>query len=172
MSDGQAKPKHRIFTGESRVSVDSQRRIVFPRAWRLPTDDENTKFFLMPSRGGTIRVLTEEQLEEVYEMLEDRSLMDEKEMDAVASIASRIQTITLDGQGRFQLNQDLMDHAGIRKGALFQGTIRVGTLRRLDEDAPKKPVGEQEFDSYQKLEELRRERKERRELAAAGRGQL
>ncbi len=172
MAESQSKLRHRVFTGEWKVSVDSQRRIVFPRGWRLPTDDANTSFYLMPSRNQTIRVLTQEQMDEVYEMLEDRSLMNAEEMEAITSIASRIQTIFLDGQGRFQLNQDLADHAGIKKDALFQGTIRVGTLRNADGWSKTKSVGTDAFDAYERLEDLRRERKEKRELAAAGRGVL
>ena len=170
MSENQAKPKRRVFTGEWRVSVDKQRRLVMPRAWRLASDDENTTFYLMPNRDNTITVMTESQMDDILDMLDDRSLMNRAEMADVTSVAHRILAVTLDSQGRFQLNQDLANHAKIKDSAVCLGSLRVGTIRNAENWEATRPAGEAGFDGFEHLEDLVRERKERKEMAAASHG--
>ncbi len=170
MSENQVKPKRRVFTGEWRASVDKQRRLVMPRAWRLPTDDENTTFFLMPNRDNSITIMTESQMDDILDMLDDRSLMNREEMADVTAVAHRILAVTLDSQGRFQLNEDLVKHANLKERAIFLGSLRVGTIRDAASWDAKRPAGEVGFDGFERLEDLVRERKERKEMAAASRG--
>ena len=127
MSESTAKIR-RIFTGTYPVGVDKQRRLTMPRAWRLSSDTAATQFYIMPGRNNRLQIVTEERMGALFDTLDSISVANGDNIASFTDIASRIQAVTLDQQGRFALNPDLAAYAGITDKAVFLGSITCGTL--------------------------------------------
>ncbi|MCQ2397008.1 MAG: MraZ N-terminal domain containing protein [Lentisphaeria bacterium] len=143
----------RLFTGTYPVGVDSQRRLSMPRAWRLPNDDENTQFYLVPGRARRIQIVTEEKMQDIFEKLENSSLANEDKIAAYTDIASKIQPVTLDSHGRFSLSAELAEFSGIKDKAVFLGSMVYGTLMAADAWKDRQTPLASSFDLLQKIEE-------------------
>ena len=155
MSENPAKTR-RIFTGTYPVGVDKQRRLTMPRAWRLSSDDEKTQFYIMPGKYNRLQIITEERMGTLYDTLESTPLANGDNIASFTDIASRIQAVTLDQQGRFALNPDLAAYAGITDKAVFLGSITCGTLvAAKDADGHQAPSASS-FDLIQSYEEAAR----------------
>ena len=118
----------RIFTNTIRAVVDGQHRVTMPKIWRLPTDTTETSFFLLPGVDHRIMVLTEEKMNAVFDKMEDVSFASGEDIAGLEDIASKTQQVTLDKQGRFAINKELLDFAGITDTAVFRGAIAYGTI--------------------------------------------
>ena len=57
----------RLFFQGATCSVDPQGRLVFPKPWRLSTDDVNTMFILAPGLDRGIDVYTPEVFKGTFE---------------------------------------------------------------------------------------------------------
>lgn len=125
MSEIQAR---RYFVGVIPSAVDKQRRIAFPKVWRLDTDTERTQFFLFPAQNGHLYILTEERANRLYDLLSQSSIMDDEKMAAFAELGALMQVVNLDKQGRFTLNQNLAAYTGIQDAAEFRGGVWYGLL--------------------------------------------
>ncbi len=155
MSEPTAKTR-RIFTGTYPVGVDKQRRLTMPRAWRLSTDNENTQFYIMPGKNGRLQIITEERMGTLYDTLENTPLANGDNIASFTDIASRIQAVTLDQQGRFALNPDLAAYAGITDKAVFLGSITCGTLVSAQDAGDHQAPRTSSFDLIQGYEEAAR----------------
>lgn len=127
MPEGQVK-KRRVFTATTTSVMDAQRRVIMPKSWRLPSDTPETEFYLIPGRDHRIMILTEEKMNAVYDNVEDICFADGDKVFTLEDIASRIQRVTLDKQGRFALSPELVEFAGIQDQAVFKGAFAYGTL--------------------------------------------
>lgn len=153
MSENTAKTR-RLFTGRFPVGVDGQRRVTFPKLWRLKSDTDDTQFYLVPGRDHRIQVVTEERMGAIFDALEENSsLADRQVADSFTDIASRIQVVSLDKQGRFALNSELAQFAGISDKAVFLGSLNYGTLVSPDGAGDNGSPSESSFDRLQQLEE-------------------
>ena len=120
--------RRRFFTGTYPVTVDAQRRLTMPKGWRLPSDNEDTMFFLIPGRRKQICVFTEERFDRILEKINDSSMASGDKMDSYMDVGSKIQEIVLDKQGRFALNPVLAEFAGIKDKAVFLGSMICGVI--------------------------------------------
>ena len=120
--------RRRFFTGTYPVTVDAQRRLTMPKGWRLPSDNEDTMFFLIPGRRKQICVFTEERMDRILEKINDSSMASDDKMDAYRDVGSKIQEIVLDKQGRFAFNPVLAEFAGIKDKAVFIGSMICGVI--------------------------------------------
>ena len=102
------KAQHlREFVMSAQSTVDSQRRLAIPKAWRLDTDTEGTRFFLTLGSGPSL---------EFYEYAE----------------FERRRIITLDKQGRFVVPQHLLDIAKIKTDVYCEGSFACGRIIALE----------------------------------------
>ncbi len=145
--------KMRLFTGTYPVSVDSQRRLALPRSWRLPTDQPDTNFYLVPGRARRIQVVTEEKMQAIFQRLENSSLANDDKIAAYTDIASKIQIVNLDSHGRFVLSADLAEFAGIKDKAVFLGSMVYGTILAPEAWQERQAPLNSSFDLLQKIEE-------------------
>lgn len=152
--------KRRVFTATISAMVDGQRRVTMPKIWRLPTDTPDTEFYLIPGRGRRIMILTEEKMNAVYDNVEDICFADGEKIVSLEDIASRIQRVTLDKQGRFALNPDLAEFSGITDQAVFKGAIAYGTLMSPASANTESPApSNSSFDKFVELEAEHRNQK-------------
>ena len=143
-----------MFTGTFSVGVDSQRRVTMPRSWRLPSDTEETAFYLMPGRGRRIQIVTQERMDAIFDALESTSVVNDDKMSAFTDVASKIQVVTLDKQGRFAISPELTKHAGITTQAVFLGSITCGTILAPGEWTQRDTPLPSNLDILQQLEEI------------------
>jgi len=145
--------RKRFFSGAYPVSVDGQRRLAMPKSWRLPADDENTQFFLVPGRNHRIFVITEDRASRLFESAEKISVLDGDGMGACEDIASKLQIVTLDKQGRFALDPALAAHAEISNKAVFLGAIFCGTIVSPEHRQELANPSDMSLDLLQRIEE-------------------
>ncbi|MDD3695203.1 MAG: hypothetical protein PHG44_04465 [Lentisphaeria bacterium] len=145
--------RKRFFSGTHPVSVDAQRRIAMPKSWRLPEDTEDTQFFLVPGRNKRIFVITEERAEKLFDSAERISVLDGDGMGACEDIASKMQIVNLDKQGRFALDQALATHAGISNKAVFLGAIFCGSIVAPENKEELSNPSDMSLDHLQRIEE-------------------
>ncbi len=124
-----------------------------PRSWRLPTDTDDTQFYLIPGRARRIQVVTEEKMQSIFEKLENSSLANDDKIAAYTDIASKIQIVTLDSHGRFALSPTLAEFAGIKDKAVFLGSMVYGTIMAADEWQERQTPLASSFDLLQQIEE-------------------
>ena len=159
MSENTAKSR-RLFTGRFPVGVDGQRRLTFPKLWRLKSDTEDTQFYLVPGRDRRIQVVTEERMSAIFDAVEESgSLADRQLAESFTDIASRIQVFSLDKQGRFAINSELAQFAGIKDKAIFLGSLNYGTLVAPESVNDNAAPSESSFDRLQQLEETVKNRR-------------
>ena len=116
-----------MFFGEATCNVDSQGRLVFPKIWRKPTDNDKTVFVLSPGLDLSIDV----NAHEVFMNTFNKAI--EASRDVVTQLnltfyGSFCQEITLDKQGRFAISKNLLNYAQITNQADFVGTITYGRI--------------------------------------------
>ena len=145
--------RKRFFSGTHPVAVDGQRRLAMPKSWRLSADDENTQFFLIPGRNHRIFVITEDRASRLFESAEKISVLDGDGMGACEDIASKLQIVTLDKQGRFALDPALAAHAEIGSKAVFLGAIFCGTIVAPEHRQELTNPSDMSLDLLQRIEE-------------------
>lgn len=145
--------KGRLFFGTYPSSCDAQRRVTMPKAWRLPTDTEDTQFFLIPGRNQRIHLVTEEQMERFLTDLMGSSVADGDRMESYTDIGAKIQIVTLDRQGRFAISSALAEFAGISDKVVFLGSMINGTIIAQDKWQDCTSPRESSWDMLQKIHE-------------------
>ena len=120
--------RRRFFTGTYPVTVDAQRRLTMPKGWRLPSDSDDTLFYLIPGRHQQICLVTEDRVDRILEKIVDSSMASDDKMASYTDLGSKIQEAILDKQGRFALSPLLAEFAGIKDKAVFLGSMICGVI--------------------------------------------
>ena len=119
----------RIFAGTVQSTVDGQHRVTMPKIWRLPSDTPVTAFFLVPGPHHRIIIVTEEDMAGFYDkILGNVSFSSGDDVASLEDVASKMQMVNLDKQGRFAINKWLLDYTGIGDMAVFKGAYRYATI--------------------------------------------
>ena len=121
----------KYFSGSYTHTIDSQRRVSIPKDWRKDDAGNDLLFYLLPGRDRTIQVLTKELFEnEILAKFKKVSFADPEKSRALARIGAKASQSTCDKQGRINLTQMLLDHAGLKDQAVLIGgltTIQIMT---------------------------------------------
>jgi MraZ protein len=117
----------RFFFQGSTCSVDPQGRLVFPKAWKLPTDGEKTEFILSPGLDRCINVYSMEDYNELYRKMKTAP-QDSRTQRYLSIYASHCQKITLDKQSRFAVSEKLRKYASLTSKAEFVGGFNYGRI--------------------------------------------
>jgi MraZ protein len=110
------------FLGEYENTVDGQRRISIPRAWRQEAP-QKTRFFLLPGREKSLQLVPAETFQEMLVEMRKVSFADPQAAIALATIGSMAQECVCDRQGRISLTPKLLAHAGIEDRAVLLGSV-------------------------------------------------
>jgi len=112
----------------STCAVDAQRRVVMPKTWRLHTDTESTKFYLIPDGSSSIQIITLEDYRLLSHQIRYTPPASAEEANLRSSIAIYSQEIQLDKQGRFAISPELMQYAGLSDKVVFVGAFIYGRI--------------------------------------------
>ena len=102
--------------------------MLMPKTWRLPTDNEDTYFYVMPFWNDTLKVVTPEDFDEINRTLSNMDMSNQDNVDALTIIGSLSQMITPDKQGRFSISKEIQEYAHLDKKAVLVGAIAFGRI--------------------------------------------
>jgi MraZ protein len=126
-----------VFVGEYRHAVDEKKRVAIPAKWRAAASGAS-EFYLVPDPKNCLVVMSSETIGKMLEKADEVPLGDTKRRDALRTIASRAHGSPVDSQGRINLTDNLLRHAGIT-----DEVVLVGALNRFEIWSPKCWAAEQ-----------------------------
>ena len=120
-----------IFLGEFEHSLDTQRRIAIPSAWR--SKDGENRFVVVPGRNRILQMIPFVTFKENFlDKAKKVSPASAEGTLALARFASKAQECRCDKQGRIQINQSLLDYAGFSGNVMLIGAVWQAQLWDLD----------------------------------------
>ncbi len=118
-----------MFVGEFRHNLDEKGRLTIPSSWRPSADSAESNVFLaLPSPEGYVTVYPPKKIAQLEETIAQISLGDREGQQAVEELMSRAHSFSCDKQGRINLNQKLIDFAGIQKSAVLLGKLSTFSI--------------------------------------------
>jgi MraZ protein len=108
-----------FFVGEFTHALDSKGRLTIPSKWRIQ-GGENT-YLALPNPSGYITVYPPKMIERLEEKVAEASLSDPQAQSLLMELFSKADSFGCDKQGRINLSDKLLDHAGIKGKAVLVG---------------------------------------------------
>ncbi|MBT7650957.1 MAG: mraZ [Opitutae bacterium] len=109
------------FVGEFVHAMDSKGRVTIPSKWRISGGD-NT-YLAIPNPGGYITVYPPKMVNRLEEKIAAASLSDVRAQALLMELFSKAHSFGCDKQGRINLNDKLLSHAGIVGKAVLVGNF-------------------------------------------------
>jgi MraZ protein len=121
-----------IFVGEFHHSLDDKGRLTIPSAWRPKGDAEENYFLALPSvEGGAdayVTVYPPKMIAQLEERISQISMGDIEGQRMLAELMAMAHSFTCDKQGRINLNDKLVKHAQLGKGAVLLGKLSTFSI--------------------------------------------
>jgi MraZ protein len=128
-----------FFVGEFTHALDSKGRVTIPSKWRI-SGGENT-YLALPNPSGYITVYPPKMIERLEEKVADANLSDTQAQSLLMELFSKADSFGCDKQGRINLSDKLLAHAGIKGKAVLVGKFSSFAIwsedRRSDEGSEK-----------------------------------
>jgi MraZ protein len=121
-----------MFVGEFRHNLDDKGRLTIPSQWRPSTEGEQNSFLALPNPGGYVTVYPPKMIDQLEERISQISLGDTEGQDAVEELMAMAHSFSCDKQGRINLNDKLVQHAQIEKGAVLLGKLSTFSIYGAD----------------------------------------
>ena len=110
-----------FFLGEFEHTLDAQRRVAIPAAWR-----GCSRFVLLPAKDHAIQMMTDDTFREMgLDKTKKLSLGNVSDARNLARLGSRAQECACDKQGRIQLSPQLAAHAGLKDKVALVGSVSM-----------------------------------------------
>ena len=110
-----------FFVGEFTHTLDPKGRLTIPSKWRIP-GGENT-YLALPNPGGYITVYPPKMVGRLEEKVAEASFSDVRAQALLMELFSKAHSFGCDKQGRINLNDKLLEHAGIEGKAVLVGNF-------------------------------------------------
>ena len=120
--------KNGMYVGEFHHNLDEKGRLTIPSQWRPETDGEDNAFLALPSPDGYVAVYPPKMARQLEERISQISLGDTEGQKAVETLMAMAHSFTCDKQGRINLNEKLIRHAGLSKGAVLLGKLSTFSI--------------------------------------------
>ena len=139
-----------FFVGEFTHALDSKGRVTIPSKWRI-SGDENT-YLALPNPGGYITVYPPKMVSRLEEKVAEASLSDVRAQALFMELFSKAHSFGFDKQGRINLNDKLLAHAGIKGKAVLVGNFSAFAIWSVGR-YEKRPAEDQRniFDAMREL---------------------
>jgi MraZ protein len=125
MGDSKAK---RYFTGKAEHTIDNQNRVTIPSIWRAGKGEEQ-QFFIAPNPRKGLWVFPEEAMERLHAQVSEKKLADDDAWKFLRVFSAEMHQCWVDSQGRITLTDDLLKHAGLKKG---DNAVLVGMVKHIE----------------------------------------
>jgi MraZ protein len=112
-----------LYVGEFRHNLDAKGRLTVPAKWRFAGDDQEDVYLGIPNPDGYISVLPPRKIAQLEERLMETRLADRDEQATIQTIFSISSLFGCDKQGRINLTEGLLAHAGISREAVLVGNF-------------------------------------------------
>ena len=139
-----------FFVGEFLHALDNKGRVTIPSKWRI-SGDENT-YLALPNPGGYITVYPPKMVSRLEEKVGDASLSDVRVQSLLMELFSKAHSFGCDKQGRINLNDKLLEHAGIKGKAVLVGNFSAFAI--WSEQRYKQRPAEDERNIFDAMREL------------------
>lgn len=111
-----------LYVGEFKHNLDGKKRLTVPSKWRIP-GDEGDYYLALPNPEGFVSVYPPGMVARLQEKISQISLGDTQAQATLMYLSSMAHSFGCDKQGRMQLNEALMSHAGLSKETLLVGNF-------------------------------------------------
>ena len=140
-----------FFVGEFTHALDSKGRVTIPSKWRISGGD-NT-YLALPNPSGYITVYPPKMIERLEEKVSEANLSDTEAQSLLMELFSKADSFGCDKQGRINLSDKLLIHAGIKGKAVLVGKFSTFAIWAEDR-REKEGVGKSERDIFDAMREL------------------
>ena len=140
-----------FFVGEFTHALDSKGRVTIPSKWRISGGD-NT-YLALPNPSGYITVYPPKMIERLEEKISEANLSDTEAQSLLMELFSKADSFGCDKQGRINLSDKLLTHAGIKGKAVLVGKFSTFAIWAEDR-REKEGVGKSERDIFDAMREL------------------
>jgi MraZ protein len=110
-----------FFVGEFTHALDNKGRLTIPSKWRI-SGGENT-YLALPNPGGYVTVYPPKMISRLDEKVAQASLSNTRVQSVMMELFSKAHSFGCDKQGRINLNDKLIEHAGISGRAVLVGNF-------------------------------------------------
>ena len=139
-----------FFVGEFTHALDSKGRVTIPAKWRISGGD-NT-YLALPNPSGYITVYPPRMIERLEEKVSEANLSDTEAQSLLMELFSKADSFGCDKQGRINLNDKLLEHAGIKKKAVLVGNFSAFAIWSEDQYAKRESADQRNiFDAMREL---------------------
>lgn len=139
-----------FFVGEFTHALDSKGRVTIPSKWRILGGD-NT-YLALPNPSGYITVYPPKMVQRLEEKVAEASLSDIRAQALLMELFSKAHSFGCDKQGRINLNDKLLEHAGIKGQAVLVGNFSAFAIWSVDRYAGRPAEDERNiFDAMREL---------------------
>ena len=139
-----------FFVGEFTHALDPKGRLTIPSKWRIP-GGENT-YLALPNPGGYITVYPPKMVARLEEKVAEASFSDTRTQALLMELFSKAHSFGCDKQGRINLNDKLLEHAGIRGKAVLVGNFSAFAIWSEDQYASRESADQRNiFDAMREL---------------------
>ena len=111
-----------FYVGEFVHTVDTKGRLTVPSKWRFQGDEAEV-YLALPNPAGFITVYPPRMVERFEEQVSKISLGDTEGQRMLKQLGAMAHSFGCDRQGRINLNDKLIAHAGIGKKAVLVGNF-------------------------------------------------
>ena len=139
-----------FFVGEFTHALDSKGRVTIPSKWRILGGD-NT-YLALPNPSGYITVYPPKMVQRLEEKVAEASLSDIRAQALLMELFSKAHSFGCDKQGRINLNDKLLEHAGIKGQAVLVGNFSAFAIWSVERYAGRPAEDERNiFDAMREL---------------------
>ena len=114
--------------GTHRHNLDDKGRLTIPSAWRPVVDSDQNSFLALPNPSGYVTVYPPKMTAQLEERISQISIGDLEGQKAVEDLMAMAHSFSCDKQGRINLNEKLIKHAKISKGAVLLGKLSTFSI--------------------------------------------
>ena len=143
-------PATTFFVGEFTHALDNKGRLTIPSKWRISGGD-NT-YLALPNPGGYVTVYPPKMIARLDEKVAEASLSNVRVQALMMELFSKAHSFGCDKQGRINLNDKLIEHAGIKSKAVLVGNFSAFAIWAEERYARKADADERNiFDAMREL---------------------
>lgn len=126
-----ATKERSLYVGEFQHNLDNKNRLTIPSKWRFSGDEEEV-YLALPNPIGCVSIYPPKMVAKLESKIEEVSLGNKKGQRALAKLFSKADYFGCDKNGRINLNEKLIAHAGLDKETVLVGNFVTFNIWNAD----------------------------------------
>lgn len=120
-----------FYVGEFAHNLDAKGRLTIPSKWRFRGDEADV-YLALPNPGGFITVYPPKMIDRFEEQVSKIGLGDPEGQKILMQLGAMSHSFGCDKQGRINLNEKLIQHAGLKKQAVLVGNFSYFSIHAVE----------------------------------------